>query len=71
MYFYGEPELATARGGSDLLSNARDCDRAGDVCMRVCWHCEPDARAGARRVVETPGLAICLERAAGEAYSVF
>lgn len=38
--------------------------------MRMCWHCEPDARAEPRQSGD-PGLAISIERAAGEAYLGF
>ena len=52
MYSCSEPDIVAVRGGSDLILKMRDCDRAGDVCMRMCWQREPDARAGARRTVE-------------------
>ena len=54
MYYCCEPERVAARGESDLILNARDCDRAGDVCMRMSWRCEPDARAGTGCMAESP-----------------
>lgn len=44
--------MAAARGESDLILIVRDCDRAGDVCIRMCWRREPDVRASASGMVE-------------------
>jgi hypothetical protein len=64
-----EPEIVAARSESDLILKARD--EAGLWCvMRMCWHCEPDARAEPRQSGDR-GLAISIERAAGEAYLGF